>query len=167
MTVIAAKIEKDKIVMSCDSLVTRGWHSKSTGYDDKIIVGPDFLIGIAGLARTSALMQVFSKNHPLASGSLERMVEWCYEFTEYCNKHVKKWDQNANNCILAHEKRLVILENWTPLEVTDYCAIGSGYQHAEAAMYLGCSTREAVDVAINMAYGCGGNIITRSIDYNP
>lgn len=163
MTVIAAKIENKKIVISCDSRFTKGFHGRNSGYQDKIIEGQDFIIGISGSALLIPLLIMYSKNHPIGDGEIERITEWCFEFLEFSKKKTDSWDQEGQ-LIIGHKSGLFIIENWLPLKINDFCAVGSGYQHAEAAMYLNASTIEAVDVAINMAYGCGGNITTKKID---
>ena len=166
MTVIAAKVGKKGIVMSCDSQMSRGWHTKSTGYQDKIIEGSDFMIGVSGSALLMPLLTMYAKNHPIGEGGIDRVTEWCLEFLDFCKKKTDSWNQNGQ-LILAHHSGLYAIEEWLPLKVSDFCATGSGYQYAEAAMYLGKTTSEAVDVAIHMAYGCGGDVVTKEIALAP
>ena len=163
MTVIAARIKDNEVVMSCDSQVSVGWHHKKTGYMDKIINGPDFIIGVSGSAMLMPLLSMYSKNHQIGDGGEERITEWCFEFLEYCKKKTDAWSQ-PGALILGCASGMFLIEDWIPLRITDFCAVGSGYQHAEAAMYLGMDTEKAVDVAINMAFGCGGAIKTSSIE---
>ena len=163
MTVIAAKIHEDSIKMSCDSMVSRGWHKKTSGYPEKIIEGRDFIVGMAGICTTKALLTMYSKNHPIGEGSIDRIVEWGTEFLDYVKKKTGNWDSTDSTLLLAHVSGLYMIESWLPIEISDWCAIGSGYQHAEAALYLGHDTEKAVDVAVNLEYGCGGKIITKSL----
>lgn len=162
MTVIAAKVEENHIVMSCDSQVSRGWHKKSTGYPVKIIDGSDFIIGASGAAVLMPLLSAYSKNHQIGDGGADRIIEWCFEFLEFCKKKTDSWNQEGQ-LILAHGSGLFVIEQWLPLKIDDFCAVGSGFQYAEAAMYLGKTTEEAVDVAIHMDYGCGGDTVTKKI----
>jgi ATP-dependent protease HslVU (ClpYQ) peptidase subunit len=162
VTVIAAKVYDDKIVMSCDSMATRGYHHRKSGFPEKIIEGQDFLAGVCGDASVMSLLMMFAKNHPIGEGGVARVVEWCAEFLEFAKNKTDSWGGDAS-LVLAHRTGLFIIDGWIPLAVKDWCAHGSGYQHAEAALYLGHDTEKAVDVAVNMAYGCGGNIVTKSI----
>jgi len=165
MTVIAAKIIKNEISMSCDSQISRGWHKKSTGYPDKIITGDDFILGVSGSAMVLPLLMVYSKNHKIGVGDEDRIIEWGSEFLDYCKKKTGSWDQSCS-MILAHNSGLFMIEDWLPLRIKDFCATGSGYKHAESALYLGESTESAVSVAIALADGCGGEIITKKVTLN-
>lgn len=162
MTVIAARVESDRIVMACDSRVSRGWHGKNTGYPSKIIAGSDFAVGASGSAMVAPLLAAYAKDHGIGSGGDLRVTEWCFEFLEFCKKHTGEFKQDAH-LLLAHKSGLYSIYEWLPVRVSDYCAIGSGFEHAEAAMYLGRSPEEACDVAINMAFGCGGDIKTHEV----
>jgi len=165
MTVMAAKIKGNTITMSCDSQVSRGDHSRTEGYMEKIIEGPDFLAGISGVASMLTIMTMYAKNHPVGEGGIERITEWMFEFQEFHEKRTKSWGQNGH-VLLAHRSGLFSIFNSVPVQVDDFYGAGSGYQHAETAMYLGKSTKEAVGVAIQMADGCGGKIVTRKIRMN-
>ena len=49
--------------------------------------------------------------------------------------------------------------NQYPIRHEQRCiAIGSGREYAMAAMHLGCSAKDAVEVAIALACGCGNGI---------
>jgi ATP-dependent protease HslVU (ClpYQ) peptidase subunit len=162
MTVIAAKIEKNKIHISCDSQVSRGNHKKKTGFPGKIVTGSDFFVGVSGDALLVPLLTAYSKNHPIGGGGEERVIEWGFEFLDFCKKRTDSWEQEGE-LILCHHSGLFLIYDWLPLKIEDFCAVGAGFQHAEAAMCLGKSTHEAVDVAINLAFGCGGDITTENI----
>jgi hypothetical protein len=104
------------------------------------------------------LLTVYAKDHAIGSGGEARITEWLFEFLGFCKSKTEEWNQDAD-LLLAHGRGLFAVEDWLPLRVTDFAATGSGYQHAEAAMYLGHSPRDAVRTAIAMAYGCGGEIV--------
>lgn len=108
------------------------------------------------------LLVIYSKNHPVGEGGVTRLTEWRTEFLDFCKKRTGSWDQDGS-LIIAHRTGSYAIEDWLPLEIDDFCATGSGYQHAEAAMYLGHDTEAVVDVAVNMAYGCGGDVVTKGI----
>lgn len=158
MTVVAAKIDGDTIRMACDSQFSRGWHHKATGNPEKLVKGADFVVGISGSAMVLPLLTVYAKDHSIGTGGEARITEWLFEFLGFCKSHTQNWDQDAT-LLLAHASGLFVVEDWLPLRVHDFAAIGSGFQHAEAALHLGHSAREAVEVAIAMAYGCGGEIV--------
>jgi len=164
VTVIAARVNGQCIEMSADSQFTRcGGHKNNTGLTEKIIRGSDFVIGVSGEALLLTLVSMYAKNHPVGDGGVDRVTEWGLEFLEYCRKKTDSWDQHGS-LLLAHKSGLYAVYDWIPLVVTDFWAIGSGLQYAETAMYLGHSTEEAVLVAIQMAYGCGGNVVTEQIE---
>jgi ATP-dependent protease HslVU (ClpYQ) peptidase subunit len=109
------------------------------------------------------MLAAYAKDHSIGSGGELRIAEWCFEFLGFCKKHTGEWKQDAS-LLVAHHSGLYAVEDWMPIGVTDYCAIGSGFEHAEAAMYLGKTPAEAADVAINMSFGCGGKIVERTVD---
>jgi len=157
MTAIAAKVYPGRIVMACDSRMSRGYHGKDTGYPRKIIRGSDFLVGVSGSAIVVPLLAAYAKNHSIGEGGDIRIAEWCFEFLEFCKKYTGDWKQDAT-LLLAHKSGLYGIEDWLPLPVADWEAVGSGFMHAEAALYMGADPVEAVEVAIKMAYGCGGEV---------
>lgn len=162
MTVIAAKVYDDKIEMSCDSMVTRGYHSKSTGFPPKIIEGSDFIIGFAGDAKILPLLMLFSKNHPICEGNEGRILEWLSELLDFAKSKTSNYSYDCQ-LLIAHKSGLFMVHDWHPIRVEDFAAIGSGYQYAESALFLGNDTIKACDVAMNFAYGCGGKITTKTI----
>lgn len=63
MSVVAAKVYKDKIVMAADSIVVRGW-SKRTDHDIvKINKINDMIVGSTGYAQELSLMWQYMTTH--------------------------------------------------------------------------------------------------------
>lgn len=162
MTVIAAKVFNDKIEMSCDSAGTRGWHSRNNFMPSKVIKGQDFLVGLCGSATLITFLHMFSKNHPIGDGEEAAVIDWIVEFLEFIKKKTGSWHntKNSDQLIIAHKSGLYTIENWAPIKVKDWHAIGSGFEYAESAFYLGHNTEKAVEVANNFCFGCGGDIET-------
>ena len=161
MTVIAAKVYDDKIVMSCDSQISRGYNKRNNVMPSKVIKGTDFLVGLCGDATLITFLHMFSKNHPIGDGEEAAVIDWIVEFLEFIKKKTGNWHATGNNQLLiAHKSGLYVIVDWAPIKVKDWYAIGSGFEYAEAALYLGRDTKTAVDVANELCYGCGGNIET-------
>lgn len=68
-------------------------------------------------------------------------------------------DNEATVLWIRPKKILLMSDSPTPVALeTPHFAIGSGSEYALAAMHLGCTAREAVDVACDLDVGCGNGV---------
>lgn len=149
MSVIAAKVYCDHIEVAADSLLIRGEDMKSMGSFSKIESINDMIIGTSGYAREGAFMWQFAKTHKPASPTERDVLEFVIEFSkvkrEWCGE-----SSIENQYIIAYQGSLFVVEGCFVCQIKDYVAIGSGMYFATAALYLGKSAREAVDVACHL-----------------
>ena len=150
MSVVAAKVYDDKIVMAADSILVKGWSKSTNGNFTKINKINDIVVGGTGEAKELSLFWHFIKTHKPAGNTEKDILSYIIEFS--------KWKQDLileglieNNYLLAYDGHLFEIENMFVYEVKDYCAIGAGEDFANAALYLGHSPREAVKVACELS----------------
>lgn len=165
MTVVAARRLKDGVVeISADDQTTFGHHKfdVSTGVgDSKVFDVNGILAGCAGDASEANLFKLFCNNHKPKTAGVDSIIEFMYEFRDWVAK--KTGDEKyelCNSCILVYEGRIFEVYSGDACEKKDFWAIGSGMFLALAALHLGKSTKEAVDVAKIYDLYCGGETIT-------
>lgn len=149
MSVVAAKVYKDKIVMASDSIIVRGW-SKNTNNDfSKLVEINGMLMGGVGVAEESSLMWQFMKTHKPESPNEKDILEFVIEFAKWKRDITGNYAIN-NDYLLAYDGHLFVISSMLAYEVTEYCAIGAGEDFANAAMHLGHTPREAVKVSCDL-----------------
>ena len=146
MSVVAAKVYKDKIVMAADSIVIRGW-SKETSQDFvKINEINEMIVGCVGSAQEGSLMWHYMATHKPASATEKDILEFIVEFSRWKRKLIGD-SSIENSYLIIYDGHLFHIEGMLVYEVKDYAAIGAGEDFSNAALYLEHSPKEAVKVA--------------------
>lgn len=166
MTVIAVKINKDKIVIAGDSQTTWGNHKypkhpstdkelKSMG---KIFQTNNMTFGCAGSVAHIGLLQMYAKTHKPKAMEHDFILEWFIEFKEFALKKasIAFNDIKLFGIIISENKVFSFYDFMEIREVLNFEAIGSGQWLAIGAMEIGASAKEAVRVAIKYDLYCGG-----------
>lgn len=145
MSVVAVRVNKDKIEMACDSILVGGW-SKVPNANEKFVKMQkinDTIIGGVGNAEESSLLFHFMKTHILDEVNEMAIIDYFIEF--------KKWkselcgDNSVNNAyILASKGKVYFIQKSLVIPINDYYAIGAGEDYANGALYMGASVIEAV-----------------------
>lgn len=161
MTVIAARKTSDGITFAADTMITQG-HLKSTSADilhSKLFQHNDLLIGSAGDCFESTLMELFTRNHKPVDSNRLSMIDFLVEFREWVRKKESGYSPH-NLYLIAFEQKLFCVDGGLQVfEVKEFDAIGSGSDFARAAMHLGHTAREAVEVACKLSVWCNEPII--------
>ncbi|MGH3770063.1 MAG: hypothetical protein ACRDRW_01450 [Pseudonocardiaceae bacterium] len=153
MTVIAGKVEKDKIVMGSDGQRTWGWHAKEVLQDGKLIVLPDIIVGGAGYGSHSNHMTVYLASHKPQSSEKRDILQFFVEFNQWCAKMIK--DFESHNCwLIAYDGRLISVTYDLSVSYHDFWAVGSGWEYARTALHLGKTVEEAIAVACELTVFC-------------
>lgn len=147
MSVIAAKVYNDKIVMAADSIITNGW-SKRTNNFSKIVEINGMIAGATGTAQEASLMWHYMQTHKPASPSEKDMLTFIVEFAQW--KSSIAGSDVANSYLFAYQGHLFEIESMLVCEVSDYAAIGAGEDYANTALHLGHAPHEAVKVACEL-----------------
>lgn len=153
MSVVAAKVYKDKIVMAADSILVKGWSKRNSNFA-KIAEINDMILGGCGTAQETSLMWHYMQTHKPASATEKDVLTFIVEFAQWKSGIVG--NSNVENVyLLAFQGHLFEIEYMFVHEIFDYVAIGAGDDFANAALYLGHAPSEAVNVACELScYVC-------------
>lgn len=130
----------DGETMACDSLSTDSWGLRDKCYD-KILVGPDFIVGGAGDLGPLLQWQKHVRQHKMRG--LEVLQ---YGIPEYNKDH---FDITLLLILVEGFDKLIYRTSYGAFfsSVHKRMAIGSGRDYAMAAMYLDKPAAEAVKIA--------------------
>ena len=152
MSVVVAKVFKDRIEMAADSIVVKGW-SKMNGADKKfakMMKHNDMIIGGCGMAEDMSLFFHYMRTHTIDCVDERSVLDFVIEFKRW------KGDLTGNNTIsnsvflIAYQGKCFCIEDMLVFEIDDYYAIGAGEDYAMGALCMGASPREAVKVACDL-----------------
>lgn len=151
MSVVTVKVYDNRIEMAADSILVCG-DRKETYFNKhakmKSING--MLIGTSGTAEEEGLMWLYAQNHRPLSSSEKDILEFFVEFVTW--KQGKSSNSTlGNHYLLAYKGKVFLIENFLVLEVDNFAAIGAGSDYALAALYLGKTPVEAVQVACELS----------------
>lgn len=150
MSVVAAKIYNNRIVMAADSILVKGWSKSTNGNFVKINQINGMIVGGTGQAKELSLLWHFMRTHKPDGNTDKDIIEYIVEFSKWKNDLIGE-SGIVNNYLLAYDGHLFEIENMFVYEIKDYTAVGAGQDFANAALYLGHSPREAVKVACELS----------------
>ena len=152
MSVVAVKVEKDKITIGADSILVSGWTQEKDKLA-KLNKVNDMIIGDVGSAQEGALFLMYCKTRKPREASVEALVEFMSEFQDWMAKKVDitKLD---NQYVIILDRKAFMMEGFFIKEVTDYTAIGAGTDYSLAALYLGNSVKESIKAACHLSIYC-------------
>lgn len=153
MSVVAAKVYKDKIAIAADSILVKGWSKRNANFS-KIAEINDMILGGCGTAQETSLMWHYMQTHKPASATEKDVLTFVVEFAQWKSGIVG--NSNVENVyLLAFQGHLFEIEYMFVHEVFDYVAVGAGEDFANAALYLHHTPSEAVKVACELScYVC-------------
>lgn len=149
MSVIAAKVYPDRIVMAADSIVVRGWQ-KSTKNFQKIACINDMIVSSTGNASEVGAMWHFMGTHRPLGATEKDILDFIVEFSKWKNERGFGADVE-NGYLLAYRGHLFQILGLFVSEIHDFAADGAGIEYATAALHLGHTPQEAVKVACDLS----------------
>jgi len=152
MSVVAVKVEKDKITIGADSILVSGW----TQEKDKLAKLNEvngMVVGDVGDAQEGALFLMYCKTRKPREASVEALVEFMSEFQDWMTKKVEV-NKLENQYVIILGGKAFMMEGFFIKEVTDYTAIGAGMDYSLAALYLGNSVKESIKAACHLSIYC-------------
>lgn len=150
MSVVAARVYKDKIVMAADSIVVRGW-SKRTDHDIvKINEINGMIVGSTGYAQELSLMWQYMTTHKPATATEKDVLTFVVEFSRWKRELIGSGSVD-NTYLMAYDGHLFQIEDMLVYEVSEWSAVGAGEDFANAVLYMGNSPRDAVKVACELS----------------
>jgi ATP-dependent protease HslVU (ClpYQ) peptidase subunit len=162
VTVIAGKVESDRIVIGSDSQVTHGWHSKDLVDDGKLMVLPDLIIGGAGASSHNNYMSIYLENHKPRSSQRRDVLEFFVEFHQWIDKMIKDF-KPRNSWLLAYDGKLISATADLNVEHHEWWAVGSGFEYTRSALHLGHTVEEAIQTACDLTVFCGPPVVVREL----
>jgi len=152
MSVVAVKVEKDKITIGADSILVSGWTQEKDKLA-KLNKVNDMIIGDVGDAQEGALFLMYCKTRKPREASVEALVEFMSEFQDWMTKKVEV-NKLENQYVIILGGKAFMMEGFFIKEVTDYTAIGAGMDYSLAALYLGNSVKESIKAACHLSIYC-------------
>lgn len=169
MSVIAVKIGKN-IEFATDSAImypTEGGDSEVLVSESPIlskVVRSEFiplLIGSTGNILETQILDKFLLGGYTCSPTKQSVFDFMTRFSEFKRKTTDDGTiRNHSIFWFQSEDEVVVTQRMSVLKPADYAAIGSGFQFAMAALHLGHSAREAVQVAIDLNPYCAGPVVS-------
>ncbi|MGD1867701.1 MAG: hypothetical protein ACFB0D_24385 [Phormidesmis sp.] len=165
MTVIAARKTPEAIIFAADTMISDGF-TKLTSSDimhSKLFAQNDMIIGCTGDCYEGTLMELFSRNHKPMDSTRLGVIDFLVEFREWIRKKEGGYTP-TNGFLIAFEHKLFhVYKGLDVYEVREFEAIGSGQDFAKAALHLGHTPREAVEVACKLSLYCSEPITEMSV----
>lgn len=166
MTVIAARKTADAIILAADTMISVG-HAKSTDaamVHSKLFEQNGLVIGSTGDCYESTLMELFTRNHKPVDSSRLAIIDFLVEFREWIQKKDVKHNPRNGFLIVFDGKLFRIYGGLEVYEVKEFDAIGAGEDFAKAALHLGHSPSEAVEVACKLSLFCSEPITEITVE---
>jgi ATP-dependent protease HslVU (ClpYQ) peptidase subunit len=138
MSVVAVRVEKNRIIIGADSILVSG----STQEKDKLakLFQNEFMVvGDVGEAQEES--------------SVEAITEYLFDFFSW-KKEKTESTELVNSYIIIFENKAFLVEGFYVKEVKDYTAIGAGMDFALASLYLGSTVEEAIRTACHLSIYC-------------
>lgn len=150
MSVVCAKVYNDKIQIAADSILVNGFSKRTDCKFAKLSRINNIIVGSVGTAQECSLMWHYMETHKPKDATDKAILDFIIEFAKWKSDYS---DGNAihNSYILAFDGKCFMIERSFVFEITNYRAIGAGEDFANAALYLGHTPREAVNVAAQLS----------------
>lgn len=164
MSVVAVKNYKDKIVIGADTQGTRG-----VSYDKlaKLFKEDEYNLfwGTSGSGAELSAYQVFLKTHKPAENNQKGIHEHFVEFMKFKQEYTGNLEINNSYLIIYETKAYYIGGNLyvEQIEENKEEAIGSGYRESKAALMLGHTMKEAIQIACDSNIYCNEPITIHEV----
>lgn len=165
MTVIAARKTPEAIIFAADTMISDGFN-KLTSSDlmhSKLFQQNGMIIGCTGECYEGTLMELFSRNHKPVDSTRLGIIDFLVEFREWIRKKEGGYTPKNGFLIAFEHKLFSVYGGLDVYEVREFETIGSGQDFAKAALYLGHTPREAVEVACKLSLYCSEPITEMSM----
>ena len=165
MSVVAVRVNKDKIEMASDSIVVKGW-SKIPNAQNKFAKMQkinDTIVGGVGGAEESSLLFHFMRTHILDNVDESSIIDYFIEFRRWKNDLCGN-NSVDNSYIIASKGKAYYVERMFVAPIDNYYAIGAGEDYANGALYMGASVIDAVKASCELCAMVCEPIIYESID---
>ena len=150
MSVVCVRVYDDKIQIAADSILTRGWSKRTDSKFAKLARINNIIVGSVGTAQECSLMWHFMETHNPKEATEKSVLDFVIEFSKWKDDY-GSGKEIKNTYLLVFDGKCFLIEGSFVYEITNYCAIGAGEDFANAALYLGHTSKEAVKVAAELS----------------
>jgi len=158
MSVVAVKKNtKGGFDIAADDIAVNGWTIVSNADNQtfsKIAKINDVVIGGSGSTEINSMLFMYARTHLIKTNDLDGIFDWFKEFLDWRKVKSDKYGIGGNWFIIVLDKKAYYFENFLCVEIKDNHAIGAGRDFALAALALGHSAKEAVEVACKLSAFC-------------
>ena len=160
MTVIAINKTTEAINIAADSLISRGSQKVSASRIDvgKIFQGNDLVIASSGAWHEAALLEIFIRTNKPESADLSCIMDFLWRFKIWAREKEENFPMDSCHIIVFKDKIFRTDGGLNINPVPQFDAIGAGQDFALAAMHLGKTPKEAVEVACELSVWCNAPI---------
>lgn len=155
MTIIAAKVYDNQVVMCCDSYVSGNNFRCRFLEKSKIIQTEHLIIGFSGVSSIFTLLDRYVNTQKFYYTDV---FNFCVKFKEYCTKINMLENTDFSLLIADHNHNLYTVYDWVPEKVNTHAAIGSGEQVALTCFHLNHDPRSACETACELISSCNAPI---------
>lgn len=154
MSVVAVKVEKNRIVIGADSFVGFSYDSQLKDKDAKIFKHNGLVVGGVGYATDVSLFRLFTKTRQPSSSDEESIVAFLVEFIEWCRKKDTDYKLLSDFMVVFKNKAFLATSQLYVKRIKDYEAMGAGQNMAQTALYLGKDVKTAIESACELSIYC-------------
>lgn len=157
MSVVAVKVESDRIRIAADSILIKE-DLKKTNFK-KLHKFKDIIVAGCGSAEELSLFFKFAEEFSPASCDIDGIRQYMRTFSDVLEDYYN--DRKINNdYIIIYKEHVYEVEGMFVQEITDYTAIGEGEAYALAALYLDHDVVDAVKAACKFSCFVSEPILT-------
>ena len=151
MSVVAVKKTDKKIKIAADSIVVCGWtRVEKTTKMAKLFEVNGMIIGSVGYASEGLLLENFASTRQPYAATEREVLNFFVDFNKYLVNDLGM-GKYSNSFILCFKGKVFLIDSELFItEVDKYAAIGAGQDYSLAALHLGHSAKEAVEVACDL-----------------
>lgn len=160
MSVVAVKVESDRIRIAADSILIKE-DLKKTNFK-KLHKFKDIIVAGCGSAEELSLFFKFAEEFTPASCDIDGIRQYMRTFSDVLEDYYN--DRKINNdYIIIYKGHVYEVEGMFVQEITDYTAIGEGEAYALAALYLDHDVIDAVKAACKFSCFVSEPILTYEV----
>lgn len=158
MSVVAVKRnEKGGFDIAADDISCHGWTVISNADNktfSKLQEMNDIIIGGSGATEVITMLFMYARTHLIKNNDLDTMIDWFKDFLDWRKKKSDKYGISGNYFLIIMDKKAFYFEDFLCIEIEDNFAIGAGRDFALAALSLGHTAKQAVEVACKLSSFC-------------
>ena len=160
MSVVAVKVESDRIRIAADSILIKE-DLKKTNFK-KLCKFKDIIVAGCGSAEELSLFFKFAEEFTPSSCDINGIRHYMKRFSDVLEDCYN--DRKINNdYIIIYKGHVYEVEGMFVQEITDYTAMGEGEAYALAALYLGHDVVEAVQAACKFSCFVSEPIVVQQV----